>query len=248
MKIYFASDLHLGAPYIADHKAHEARIVSWLDSVKGDADAIYFLGDIFDYWFEYKHVVPRGYVRFLGKICELTDAGIDVHFFTGNHDVWMFDYLQSECGVKVHTDPMRVTLGNRNFLLHHGDGLANFEPAYNFMKSIFRCRFIQRLYSWLHPDFTFWFAYCWSGHSRQQHAKDPHNFEFLGADKEFQILYAQQLIDAGEKIDYFVFGHRHIVLDHPVGAARVLVLGDWIWKYSYAVFDGNDINILYYNE
>jgi UDP-2,3-diacylglucosamine hydrolase len=248
MKIYFASDLHLGAPYITDHRAHETRIVRWLDKIKADADVIYFLGDIFDYWFEYKHVAPRGFVRFLGKICELTDAGIEVHFFTGNHDVWMFNYLQSECGVMVHSKPTTVTYSNKTFLLHHGDGLGNFEPAYNFMKWIFNCHFIQIIYSWLHPDFTFWFAGVWSRHSRMQHDKHNDPKAFMGPDKEFQLRYAKQLLDAGKKIDYFVFGHRHIILDYQLESARVLVLGEWIKTFSYAVFDGSDIKILHYNE
>ncbi len=251
MSIYFASDLHLGAKYIKDHRAHEARIVSWLDSIKADASALYILGDVFDYWFEYGSVVPKGYVRFLGKIAELVDAGIDVHFFTGNHDVWMFSYLQKEIGITVHTSQIEVPLGNHRFVLGHGDDIG-FDRWYHFMMLIFHTRFLQVLYRWLHPDIATWIADTWSVHSRMAHQKEEQspNFKPRPLEDEYQVRYARQQVAQGSQADFFIFGHRHEIFDVTLSqkGQRLLVIGDWFRHFSYAVYDGTTVQIKTWNK
>lgn len=247
-KVYFASDLHLGAPYITNHREHEARIVRWLDAIKPDAQALYILGDVFDYWFEYKTVIPRGFVRFQAKIAELVDASVDVHLFTGNHDTWMFDYLPSELGVKVHQEPIRVTINGRNFFLGHGDDLG-YDRWYHLMMWCFHNRFLQACYRWLHPDLAGIIATTWSRTSRASHDADDRRRagQPLDLDREWQVLYARKQADNGDPADFFIFGHRHEVIDTVVGSRgqRLLVIGDWIRKFTYAVFDGTDIQILH---
>lgn len=247
-KVYFASDLHLGAPYIANHREHEVRIVRWLDAIKPDAQALYILGDVFDYWFEYKTVIPRGFVRFQAKIAELVDAGVDVHFFTGNHDTWMFDYLPSELGVIVHQEPIRVTIEGRNFVLGHGDDLG-YDRWYHIMMWCFHNRFLQACYRWLHPDLAGIIATTWSRISRASH--DADNLRRAGQpldlDHEWQVLYARKRAANGDPADFFIFGHRHEIIDTVVGqrGQRLLVIGDWIRNFTYAVFDGNDVQLLH---
>lgn len=247
-KVYFASDLHLGAPYITNHREHEARIVRWLDAIKPDAQALYILGDVFDYWFEYKTVIPRGFVRFQAKIAELVDAGVDVHLFTGNHDAWMFDYLPSELGVKVHQEPIRVTINERNFFLGHGDDLG-YDRWYHLMMWCFHNRFLQACYRWLHPDLAGIIATTWSRTSRASHDADDRRRagQPLDLDREWQVLYARKQAANGDPADFFIFGHRHEVIDTVVGSRgqRLLVIGDWIRNFTYAVFDGTDIQILH---
>lgn len=247
-KVYFASDLHLGAPYITYHREHEARIVRWLDAIKPDAQALYILGDVFDYWFEYKTVIPRGFVRFQAKIAELVDAGVDVHFFTGNHDAWMFDYLPSELGVKVHQEPVRVTINGRNFFLSHGDDLG-YDRWYHIMMWCFHNRFLQACYRWLHPDLAGIIASTWSRTSRASHDADDRRRagQPLNLNREWQVLYARKQVANGDPADFFIFGHRHEVIDTVVGSRgqRLLVIGDWIRNFTYAVFDGTDIQILH---
>lgn len=247
-KVYFASDLHLGAPYITNHREHEARIVRWLDTIKPDAQALYILGDVFDYWFEYKTVIPRGFVRFQAKIAELVDAGVDVHFFTGNHDAWMFDYLPSELGVKVHQEPLRVTINGRNFFLGHGDDLG-YDRWYHIMMWCFHNRFLQACYRWLHPDLAGIIATTWSRTSRASHDADDRRRagQPLNLNREWQVLYARKQVANGDPADFFIFGHRHEVIDTVVGSRgqRLLVIGDWIRNFTYAVFDGTNVQILH---
>lgn len=247
-KVYFASDLHLGAPYITNHREHEARIVRWLDTIKPDAQALYILGDVFDYWFEYKTVIPRGFVRFQAKIAELVDAGVDVHFFTGNHDAWMFDYLPSELGVKVHQEPVRVTINGRNFFLGHGDDLG-YDRWYHIMMWCFHNRFLQACYRWLHPDLAGIIATTWSRTSRASHDADDRRRagQPLNLNREWQVLYARKQVANGDPADFFIFGHRHEVIDTVVGSRgqRLLVIGDWIRNFTYAVFDGTNVQILH---
>lgn len=247
-KVYFASDLHLGAPYITNHREHEARIVRWLNTIKPDAQALYILGDVFDYWFEYKTVIPRGFVRFQAKIAELVDAGVDVHFFTGNHDAWMFDYLPSELGVKVHQEPLRVTINGRNFFLGHGDDLG-YDRWYHIMMWCFHNRFLQACYRWLHPDLAGIIATTWSRTSRASHDADDRRRagQPLNLNREWQVLYARKQVANGDPADFFIFGHRHEVIDTVVGSRgqRLLVIGDWIRNFTYAVFDGTNVQILH---
>ena len=244
MKIYFASDVHLGAPIIEDKNAHEKIFIEWLDYIEKDANVIYLLGDIFDYWFEYKTVAPRGYIRFLGKLCSLTDKGIEVHIFTGNHDVWMFDYLQKECGVKVHFKHEIVEIDGKRLFIGHGDGLGTFDRGYNLLKWVFNWKIAQFCYSLLHPDFAGWIARTWSFKSRKRNNKIAQTRKPIPTEKEFQIRYAQQYIKEDNTIDYFVFGHRHIIKDVAISNKnRVLIIGDWLYNFSYATMDNGSIHI-----
>ncbi len=241
-KIYFASDVHLGAPSIKDHKAHEKRFVQWLDSIKHDAQELYLLGDIFDFWYEYKQVVPRGYTRFLGKICEFTDAGIPVHFFTGNHDIWVFDYLPKETGVIVHTKPLVKIFNEQKFYLAHGDGLGPYDKKYNFLKKIFTNKSLQWLFSRIHPNFAVGFARRWSKHSRLQNENSGED-QYLGDDKEWLVKYAHTQLKK-EHYDFFIFGHRHLAVDKSISNnCRFVYLGDWVKYFSYGVLDANGFTL-----
>lgn len=245
-KIYFASDVHLGAPGIKDKREHEKRFVSWLDSIKEDAAEIYLMGDIFDFWFEYKKVVPRGFTRFLGKLSEITDSGIPVYFFTGNHDIWVFDYLTKECGVKVYHQPLVKEINGKMFYLAHGDGLGDYDKKYNFLKSIFTNKFAQWLFGWLHPNIGIGIADIWSGKSREKNNK-LYGSHYLGDDKEWSVLYAKDVLQT-QVIDYFIFGHRHVVRKVSVGPeSEVIFLGDWIRHYSYAVIENDCVELKYFN-
>lgn len=235
MKIYFASDIHLGAPLIVDKRAHEVRFVEWLDEIKKDADEVYLLGDVFDYWFEYSTVVPRGFVRFLGKICELTDKGIKVHIFTGNHDVWMWDYLPNECGVEVHREHYKAEICGKKILMGHGDEMG-YDFWYGILKWIFKLRLAQICYKWVHPDLAGWVATTWSRLSRQKDNRNTKYHTFRG-EEEFQVRYARKTLDK-EQIDYFVFGHRHVTADYPLNdKSRLIVLGEWMSQCTYAVME-----------
>lgn len=251
MRIYFASDTHLGAKAVGDRLGQEVRFVAWLDKIKDDADAIYLLGDIFDYWFEYKSVVPKGYVRFLSKLDELTQKGIDIHIFTGNHDVWMFSYLQQEFGITVHTEHMSAVWDNKRFFVGHGDGLGRYDKGYKLLKWIFTCRPIQIAYSWIHPDLANWIANTWSLLSRKNNSKKTKYHSFRGGDKEIQIKYVNdEERKAGDKLyDYYIFGHRHILADYESQyGAHVFIIGDWLHNFSYALWDGNSLNLFQVNK
>ena len=240
-KIYFLSDFHLGAPDYESSLEREKRIVAFLDEIKNDAGEIYLLGDIFDFWFEYKSVVPKGFIRLLGKIAEITDAGIPVHFFTGNHDMWMFDYLSRELNVTIYKEPIIKDFNGKRFFIGHGDGLGPGDKGYKFIKLVFANPVCQWLFAWLHPNIGIGLARFWSGKSRV-----TTEMKFQGEDKEFQIIYAKERLSK-EHFDYFIFGHRHIPLDIKLnGNSRFINLGDWIINNSYAVFDGNDIELKYY--
>lgn len=237
--IYFASDSHLGSRLIADPKAHEKKFVDWLDYVKADATAIYLMGDVFDFWFEYKTVVPKGFVRFLGKLAELVDAGIEIHFFTGNHDIWTFGYLENEVGLIVHRRPEVVRLGNKNFYLAHGDGLYAVDAGFKVIRSIFHSRFAQKLFRLVPPQLGQEFGYNWSKNNRMKDL--PIENKFLGEDKEFLVIYSKKYAEDHPEIDFFIYGHRHILLDLQIkNQKRVVVLGDFISAFSYGVFDGEN--------
>ena len=241
-KIYFASDVHLGAPTIAHPREHERLFVAWLDSIRPTAEAVYLLGDIFDFWFEYKKVVPRGFTRLLGKLAEMTDSGIPVHFFTGNHDIWVFDYLPRETGVIVHHQPLVCNLNGKTFYLAHGDGLGGYDKKFNFLKRIFTNRFAQWLFGHVHPNWGIGFASMWSKHSRENNLV-KYGSTYLGDDKEWLVLFANETLKH-QKIDYFVFGHRHIALDKPMGqGSRLMYLGDWINLHTYGVWDGQTLKL-----
>jgi UDP-2,3-diacylglucosamine hydrolase len=240
-KIYFASDAHLGARFHKEPLEVEKRLVRWLDSIKDDAGAIYFLGDMFDYWYEYKYVVPKGFVRFLGKLAELSDAGVEIHFFIGNHDIWMFDYLPKEIGAIIHKDVLVTELMGKTFFLGHGDEIDYRKKSFRLMRSLFRNKFCQWLYAGIHPRWTFGFALGWSLSSRKSGLEDEKH-KYQGENEEYQVIFAKEYLKEHPDINYFIFGHRHIMLDLMLSrTARILIIGDWMRHFSYAVWDGENM-------
>jgi UDP-2,3-diacylglucosamine hydrolase len=243
-KIYWLSDFHLGAPDPASSLEREKRIVRFLDSIKHDAAMIFIVGDMFDFWFEYTYVVPKGYVRILGKLAELTDAGIPIQFFVGNHDMWMKNYFQQELNIPVHFEPKIYTFHNKRFYVGHGDGLGPGDNGYKFLKKIFRNPICQWAFGVLPPAIGIGLANYFSRKSRE--AGGEHVEQFFGADNEWLIVYGKEILEK-EPIDYFIFGHRHLPIDftYPSGA-RYINLGEWIRYQSYAVWDGENIELAYY--
>lgn len=222
----------------SDPVEREKKVVNWLNSVSCDAKEIYLLGDIFDFWWEYKLVVPRGFTRFLGTISSITDSGIPVHFFTGNHDMWVGDYLSTECGMIIHTGPVTRYFADKKFHLAHGEGLGTEDNKYKLLLSIFRNKPLRMLYSALHPSIGVGIGHRWSLNSRLGKGIRK---EFLSEDKEDLIRYAKSVL-RNEKIDYFIFGHRHLGITYPLReGSEVIFLGDWIKKGSYAVWDGKNL-------
>ena len=246
-KIYFASDIHLGNRYLDNPLEAEKKLVCWLDEIKNDAAAIYFLGDVFDYWYEYKHVVPRGYVRFLGKVAELSDLGVEIHFFIGNHDIWISDYFTKEFGAVIHYKPVTIELFGKKIFLAHGDEVGHRQLKYRFIQSMFRNRFCQILYSTIHPYWTFGFAQRWSLSSRKTGMEaeklkitQARNTKSL---EDFSKKYLQEHPD----ISFFVFGHLHVLLDEEISdSARLLIIGDWMQLFSFAVWDGETMELKQY--
>lgn len=243
-KIYFVSDFHLGAYPVETSRDRERRIVSWLDSIKSDAKALYLMGDVFDFWFEYATVVPRGYIRFIGKLAELADLGVEVIFFKGNHDMWMFGYFVEELGARIVSDELIVEMDGKKLYLHHGDGLGQGDRSYKLLKKVFRSRLCQWLFARLHPNLGIGIAQRWSKHSRI--ANDTKE-EFLGEDKEWLIQYAKK-IEEKEHHDYYIFGHRHLPYDYQIAPySRVINLGEWINFDTYAVWDGEELLLKEWN-
>ena len=225
--IYFLSDAHLGSWAIDHKRMQERRLVRFLDSIKDKAAAVYLLGDMFDFWYEYRYVVPKGFTRFLGKISELTDMGVEVHYFTGNHDIWAYDYLERECGVILHKQPQTVELYGKVFYLAHGDGLGDPSKSFKVIRSIFHNRLCQHLFSSLHDGVP----------------------PFMGEEREHLILYTKKYIQYHSNVDVFIYGHRHIEVDLQLTKkARVIILGDWISQFSYVVWDGDHLLMQQYIE
>lgn len=237
-KIYFASDFHLGLQAGSLPLDREKKVVAWLNSISGDAKEIYLLGDIFDFWWEYKLVVPRGFTRFLGTIAEISDFGIPVHFFTGNHDMWVGDYLSSECGLIIHTSPFTTTFNGKKFHLAHGEGLGTTDKSYKILLSIFHSKTLRAMYSSLHPAIGVGIGHRWSLNSRLGKGITK---EFLGEEKEDLIRYAKSILE-DNNIDYFLFGHRHLAMTYMLQQkTEIVFLGDWIKGGSYAEWDGNNL-------
>ena len=235
-KIYFASDFHLGVPDFQSSLEREKKIVRWLEEARKDAEEIFLVGDIFDFWFEYKRAVPRGFTRLLGKISEITDSGIPVHVFTGNHDMWIFDYLPKECGVILHREPIERSFGAKKWLIGHGDGLGPGDQGYKFLKKVFASKICQWLFARLHPNFGIWLANASSGYSRS--TTGDKDRVFLGEENEWLIVYCKEVLKT-KHYDFFVFGHRHLPLDLHVGEnSRYINLGEWLHHQTFAVFDG----------
>ena len=240
LKTYFLSDIHLGSKSHANSIEVERKLCRWLDTIRHDAKAIFLLGDIFDYWYEYKHVVPKGFVRVLGKLAELTDSGIAIHFFIGNHDLWLTNYLAKECGLTLHLQPEIVEIDGKKLFLAHGDSLGARSLSVSLLSKMFRCRLLRTCFSAVHPRWTVPLAHAWSNHSR----KYGENADFLGEENEELIAFAQRKLHELPDIDYFVFGHRHILLDFPISnSSRVIILGDWVRYFSYGVLDENGMRL-----
>jgi len=246
-KIYFASDFHLGAPDPVTSLLREKRVVQWLEEVRHDAEEIYLVGDVFDFWFEYKRAIPKGFTRLLGKIAEITDSGIPVHLFTGNHDMWCFDYLPKEIGVQLHKEPIVKTFNGQRLYIGHGDGLGPGDHGYKFIKKVFSSKLCQWLFARLHPNFGIGMANFWSRKSRAATGKSDE--EFLGDDDEWLLIYSNEQLDINP-CDYYIFGHRHLPLDMKLkdGASRYVNLGEWINYETFGVFDGTTMNLLQYKE
>lgn len=242
-KIYFAADAHLGARFHKDPLAVEKKLVRWMDSIKNDAIAVYFLGDMFDYWYEYKYVVPKGFIRFLGKLAELSDLGVEIHLFTGNHDIWMFDYLPQEIGAIIHRDVLIIDLLGKRFFLGHGDEVDYRSKLFRFMRAFFRNRFCQWMYAGIHPRWTFGFALGWSLSSRKT-GLDVQSRDYQGEAGEYLVSFAKMYLKNHPDINFFIFGHRHIMLDMMLTkTARILIAGDWMQYFSYIEWDGATLNL-----
>jgi UDP-2,3-diacylglucosamine hydrolase len=240
-KIYFISDLHLGMHPEEESSEREKVAVRWLEMIEKDAEEVWLLGDIFDYWFEYKRVVPRGFTRFIGKLGMMSDKGIKIHLFTGNHDIWIFNYLPAEIGANLIRGHTVVKRGEKTLYLSHGDGLDKKDRGYLFLKHTFSNRFLQWCYARIHPNATVAFAKWWSKKSRYSKA---FSVPFKGEEKEEQVSFAREHSKHHPEIDFFVFGHRHVLFDIPIeGGKRVICLGDWIRNYSYGVFDGKEFTL-----
>jgi len=243
-KIYFASDFHLGVPSYEKSLAREKLIVKWLDEIQKDAQEIYLMGDLFDFWFEYKHAAPKGFIRILGKIAELTDSGIPVTIFTGNHDMWMFDYLPKEIGVTIYREPIEKAYNGKTFYLGHGDGLGPGDKGYKFIKKVFANKFCQWLFARIHPNFGIGMANYWSRKSRLSNG--PEDEKFTGEENEWLVVYAKEVLQK-KHFDYFIFGHRHLPLDIKLKEnSRYINLGEWVNYNTYAVFDGNTLELKKY--
>jgi len=240
-KIYFSSDNHLGAPTFEASKPREQKFVAWLDTVKDDAAAIFLLGDLFDFWFEYKTVVPKGFVRTLGKLAEITDSGIPVYFFVGNHDLWMKDYLQTELNITVFHKPQEFTFNNKTFLIGHGDGLGPNDKGYKRMKKVFTSPFFQWCFKWIHPDIGVRLAQYLSVKNKLISGDD--DVIFLGEDEEWLVQYCKRKQE-NKHYDYFVFGHRHLPMTIDIANnSQYINLGDWIGYYTYGDFNGEVLEL-----
>jgi len=240
-KIYFASDQHLGIPDHQKSLEREKKFVGWLNEVKQDAGVIFLLGDLFDFWFEYKRVVPKGFVRVLGKLAEIRDSGIPVYFFVGNHDLWMNGYFEQELKIPVYHKPMEFTINGKEFLIGHGDGLGPGDKGYKRMKKVFVNPISKWLYRWLHPDIGVRLAQYLS--TKNKLISGEEDVKFLGEENEWLAQYAKKKLES-RHYDYFVFGHRHLPLEIAVGKNSTYInLGDWITHFTYAVFDGEKLEL-----
>lgn len=238
-KIYFASDQHFGAPTYDKSKLREKKFISWLDFIKSDAEAIFLLGDLFDFWFEYGKVIPKGFVRVLGKLAELSDSGIKIYFFVGNHDLWMKDYFEKELNIPVYRKPTEFTFNNKLFLIGHGDGLGPGDKGYKRMKKVFTNPFSNWLFRWLHPDIGVRLAQYLSVKNKLISGEE--DVKFLGEDKEWLVAYCKKKLTV-KNYDYFLFGHRHLPMEIEISkTSKYINTGDWITHFTYAVFDGNQL-------
>lgn len=240
-KIYFVSDLHLGSPNFDQSLEREKKMVSWLSRISKDAYAIFFLGDIFDFWFEYKHVIPKGYTRFIGKLVELKELGIQIYFFTGNHDMWMFNYFPTELQIPIFRSSIEIEVNEKKFMIGHGDGLGPGDYSYKFLKKIFSNKFCQWLFAGIHPGIGFRMAQYWSRKSRISNSDEDIPVE---KDRLIQFCTEKEKIS---HFDFYIFGHRHKPFSYNLnGDSRYYNLGDWINHFTYGRFDGDEFELLTY--
>ncbi len=244
-KIYFASDLHLGAPSYEESRKREDLFISWLNQIEDDAQEIYILGDIFDFWFEYKYVVPKGFLRLFAKLLDLKNKQIPITILRGNHDMWMFDYFEKELDIPVYDQVIERQFGSKKLLIGHGDGLGPGDGLFKIARKIFVNKTCRKLFTWLHPDIGVGFANRWSKHSRASHKEEE--AQFLGRDKEYLVQYCLDTLNK-KHYDYFVFGHRHLPLDYELtDKSRYINTGDWIQYFSYAEFANDQLSLKYFN-
>jgi len=240
-KIYFASDFHLGVPDDKTSLERERKIVAWLEQCRQDAHSIYLLGDIFDFWFEYRHTIPKGFIRLQGKLAELRDSGIGIFLFTGNHDMWMFDYFPNALGIAIYRDALLLRIGEQRLLIGHGDGLGPGETSYKILKTFFNSRLCQWLFARLHPNLGMSIAKFWSRRSRINNMKREEQFK--GEDKEFLFIWSQD-VQKKQHHDFYIFGHRHLSLDLQVGTgSRYINIGEWVYHSTYAAYDGKNLEL-----
>jgi UDP-2,3-diacylglucosamine hydrolase len=240
-KIFFASDFHLGVPNHEQSLAREKKIVRWLDTIKDEAHTIFLLGDIFDFWFEYRHAIPKGYIRLQGKLAELRDAGIPIIFFTGNHDMWMFDYFPKELGIPIYRTSQVLQVGDQKLMIGHGDGLGPGDKTYKVIKKFFNSRICQWLFARIHPNLGIAIANMWSRKSRISNMKRGEQFE--GEEKEYLWVHCTE-VEQKNHHDFYIFGHRHLVLDLKIGSSsRYINLGEWVHDSSYAEYDGRTVTL-----
>ncbi|MFH1118986.1 MAG: UDP-2,3-diacylglucosamine diphosphatase [Bacteroidota bacterium] len=251
MKIYFASDFHLGIPDHPSSLKREKLLVHWLDQVCTDATEIYLMGDVFDFWFEYRTVVPKGFTRLFGKLAEITDRGVPVYLFRGNHDIWAFNYFEQEIGIELHREPVIREWNGKRFFLAHGDGLGPGDNGYKFLKKVFEFKPNQWLFRWLHPDIGTRLALFFSRKSRYANViRDEKQISSEGRidiSKERLFTFASDYLKTDSSIHYFIFGHRHVPANLPLNEkSRFINLGDWITNFSYALFDGKELHLMTY--
>jgi UDP-2,3-diacylglucosamine hydrolase len=241
-RTYFASDFHLGLVAGTDPRERESRVVAWLQKASHDASAFYLLGDIFDFWWEYQKVIPKGFTRLLGTLAAITDGGVSVHLFTGNHDLWMKDYLIQECGVIIHHEPFITKIGKDTFYLAHGEGLGSRNKGFRLLLAFFHNKFVQGTFGALHPRIGMALGHFWSKKSRlAKHTYLP----FMGEDKEDLIRHTRLMVREGCDARYYIYGHRHLPLTFDEDGIRMIILGDWLTNSeSYAVYDGRELTLV----
>ncbi len=242
-KIYFISDIHLGAGSFESSLKREKLVVRWLDSIRNDAQAIYLVGDVFDFWHEWKRSAPQGFTRFLGRLAELSDQGIELHFFTGNHDIWTYDYLKREIGFKLYRKEQELNIMGKKFYLAHGDGLGPNDFTYKFLKKIFTNKFLQWCFkNLLHPDWALKLAHSWAN-SRKVYNRNPVFYE----EKEWLVVHSKKILEK-KHFDYFIYGHRHLPIVYKLSdKSTFIILGDWLKNFTYGVFDGEKFELKYFN-
>lgn len=247
-KSYFASDFHLGAPDHQQSREREAKVVAWLDSIKQDAAEIFLMGDIFDFWFEYATVIPKGFIRLQGKLAEISDAGTKLYFFKGNHDMWVFDYFEKEFGLEVISDELLIERSGKKFFLHHGDGLGKGDNSYKLLKNFFRSGFCQWLFARLHPNLGIGIANYWSSKSRIANFRKEGE-QTLHREEEWSTEMAADIKNQYGEVDFIIMGHRHFPMDYKLNdKTRYINLGEWVNYSSFAVFNGTDVELKSWNK